>query len=595
MTLEVSRRRAVSHFPAFPLLDCKSDFSFNSQFEFDEEISHTGYSQSADFTVCAASNGFEGAEFRPIVRAVPGSSAAQGVNFMRRKACALLAGWLVAASIALAQTSAQSGKPIAGKRPLSPYYPTASTVDWSGGEASEVVPEMPPIPAAMPSRGTVTMQPTPVSPPVTTPPIQSKTVVPAAPGAGVQPQQTQLPMPSASVSSDPSMSLGTCPTCNTCCSPCGPNGPCRPMGRTWGTAEILLWWTKAMNVPPLVTSSSSGTPQPLAGVLGVPTTRILYGNDDYPSDMRVGYRLYSGMWLDDCNTIGLDGAMFWMNNRVDSNTVTCMDSMILARPFYDVNPGVVNPLNAGANGFAAPNSQLVCYPNVVSGAVSVVTDQEFWGFDNNIVYNLGCACNYRIDAILGYRYLYLNDKLGVTEYLVTTGNLPSTPAGTTFIVHDQFESTNTFNGGQIGLAGEVRRGRFSLIGRSTVALGSTWSEVTISGSTRVQAPTGQAAHYAGGLLAQSTNIGTYSNSRFAVVPEVQVGIGYQITKLIRAFVSYDFLYWSNVARAGDQVDLVVNSSQIPPGTLVGTPRPIFTRVDTDFWAQGISFGLELRY
>ncbi|HET7719587.1 MAG TPA: BBP7 family outer membrane beta-barrel protein, partial [Acidimicrobiales bacterium] len=62
---------------------------------------------------------------------------------------------------------------------------------------------------------------------------------------------------------------------------------------------------------------------------------------------------------------------------------------------------------------------------------------------------------------------------------------------------------------------------------------------------------------------------------------------------------YTVLYWSSVVRPGDQVDLLVNASQIPsnllPTGLVGPARPAVLFRDTDFWAQGVNLSLEVRY
>jgi hypothetical protein len=59
------------------------------------------------------------------------------------------------------------------------------------------------------------------------------------------------------------------------------------------------------------------------------------------------------------------------------------------------------------------------------------------------------------------------------------------------------------------------------------------------------------------------------------------------------------MYWSSVVRPGDQIDTTINRTQLPsvfaPGMLVGAPRPGFQFHPTDFWAQGVSFGLELQY
>jgi hypothetical protein len=65
-------------------------------------------------------------------------------------------------------------------------------------------------------------------------------------------------------------------------------------------------------------------------------------------------------------------------------------------------------------------------------------------------------------------------------------------------------------------------------------------------------------------------------------------------------VGYNFLYVSSVIRPGDQVDRVLDITQIPnfpvPGvqpTALGRPTVLFK--ETDFWAQGINLGLEIRY
>ena len=99
----------------------------------------------------------------------------------------------------------------------------------------------------------------------------------------------------------------------------------------------------------------------------------------------------------------------------------------------------------------------------------------------------------------------------------------------------------------------------------------------------------------GGLLALPTNIGRYSRDSFAIVPELGLKVGYNFTDRLRGFVGYDVLYASNVVRPGDQVDTFVNSSFLPPGPGVGAPLPRFQFRQTDFWAQGVSFGLEWRY
>lgn len=73
-------------------------------------------------------------------------------------------------------------------------------------------------------------------------------------------------------------------------------------------------------------------------------------------------------------------------------------------------------------------------------------------------------------------------------------------------------------------------------------------------------------------------------------------LGYQIAPRVAVTAGYTFMYWTGVARPGEQIDTVVNPSQIPPGTLNGPARPAFNGVNTsDIWIQGISTGLEFRF
>ena len=99
----------------------------------------------------------------------------------------------------------------------------------------------------------------------------------------------------------------------------------------------------------------------------------------------------------------------------------------------------------------------------------------------------------------------------------------------------------------------------------------------------------------GGLLAQPTNIGRYAFNDFAVAPEGTLNLGFQLTDGIRVFGGYTFMYWSNVTRAGEQIDLVVNGTQIGGQPLVGAARPAFVQRQNDFWAQGVNVGAEFRY
>src|SRR5262249_28118375 len=176
--------------------------------------------------------------------------------------------------------------------------------------------------------------------------------------------------------------------------------------------------------------------------------------------------------------------------------------------------------------------------------------------------NLCCGCNYRLDALAGFRYLDLNEGLGIAENLTV---LPTVPVlgGTNFVVADRFDTRNQFYGGQVGVRGEVSSGPLFATAAAKVALGDNHQSVDIAGFTRIASPRTGVTTQPGGLLALPSNSGHFTRDRFAVVPEGSLGVGVQATERVRVSLSYSFLYWRSVARPGDQIDRGVNPSALP--------------------------------
>jgi hypothetical protein len=163
------------------------------------------------------------------------------------------------------------------------------------------------------------------------------------------------------------------------------------------------------------------------------------------------------------------------------------------------------------------------------------------------------------------------------------------PAGTLIGITDQFEATSDFHGLDLGLTGEFTRGPWSLDWRAKVALGANINSAQINGSNAVTVG-GVTTASSGGLLALSSNIGSYTQTRFATVPEIELKVGYQLTSQLRLIAGYDVLYWTGVQRAGGLIDTTVNPNLIPPAIGGGPNRPQPTFNTTALWAQGFSFG-----
>ena len=100
---------------------------------------------------------------------------------------------------------------------------------------------------------------------------------------------------------------------------------------------------------------------------------------------------------------------------------------------------------------------------------------------------------------------------------------------------------------------------------------------------------------AGGLLSQTSNLGTHRDDYVSTAWELGLKLRRRLTTNSALTFGYSWFLLSDVERAGEQIDLGVNVTQIPPGNLVGAARPAFPGTKSSFWTQGLSFGLEARF
>ena len=172
------------------------------------------------------------------------------------------------------------------------------------------------------------------------------------------------------------------------------------------------------------------------------------------------------------------------------------------------------------------------------------------------------------------------------------------PVGSTMTVRDRFKTNNDFYGAQAGIDYEFKRDKLSVGLRSSVALGNTHERLSVAGTQVVAIAGANPQAFTGGLLALNSNIGTRRDDRFSVAPEATLRLGYQMSEHIKLTAGYDFLYWTNVIRPGDQIDRILDVNRIPnfrTGSTIAEVRPAPLFNTTDFWAQGINVGIELRF
>ncbi len=352
-------------------------------------------------------------------------------------------------------------------------------------------------------------------------------------------------------------------------------------------ADYLLWWGRGFSAPPLVTTSLPNTSSTDAGVLGLSSTSVLFPNGTLAGASQSGGRARIGYWFDPCDTAAVEGTYFAIGQANSSFSASNSDYPILARPFVNVTTGSVG--NA---------AQLIAYPNLYSGSIAVRGTSTLQGAEVIVRHLIGRGNDWRLDWTLGWRYNRLDDNLNITGNRVTLGGETAPVAGATLTQWDRFSTRNTFNGVQLGMISEMRRQRWWFETRASLALGVNRALVDIGGQSTSVTPMGggsQTVTTPGGLLTQPSNIGQYYNDDFAIVPQIGLNLGFELTSGLWATFGYNFMYWSRVARPGDQIDTDVNLSQSSGGTLVGLPRPAYSGLTTDYWAQGLNFGLAYRY
>jgi hypothetical protein len=292
----------------------------------------------------------------------------------------------------------------------------------------------------------------------------------------------------------------------------------------------------------------------------------------------------AGYWFDDDRLLGFEVGGFFLNTQSTTYSLLSNGNAPLYRPLFNTSTGL-SGVEIVANSLVP--SQM---PNGLStaGGFSSTLKSSFWGAEGNLRSCLLCGDNYFIDGLLGFKTLALDEGLTLRES-------PTLSNGLGFLVEDQFKTRNQFYGGQVGIVAETRYDRWIFNVQAKLGIGETSQTVVINGSTIVLPPGGGSAAFPAGIYAGASNIGSYHRQVFSVVPDLGASIGYQLTNHIKIFAGYDFIYWTNVLRPGQQIDQVINPNLVPGGPGGGPARPSFAFQNSDFWAQGIKVGVEFRY
>lgn len=344
--------------------------------------------------------------------------------------------------------------------------------------------------------------------------------------------------------------------------------------------DYLLMFTKNDRVPTLLTTGPTADTRP--GAIGREFTRILYG-DAIDFEERHGGRFTLEMPLGAADEWSLAASYMLLGSRTVGPKRFSPGSPVLARPFFDV----VN---------RREDSLLVAFPGLAAGSIAIDADSFMQGAEAHLQRELHWHEHRRLVLFAGLRYLNLDEELRIAQ-ISFLSRRPGPPGSGRVNIQDRFDADNDFFGGQVGASAELDYKRFTFNVTSKVALGNVHETIAVRGRTVID--TAPVTDRPAGFFALATNSGRFSRNNFAVVPEVSAKLGLRISERLTVFGGYSYLYWSNVARPGEQIDRNLNPNLIPTSASFGgpaTPRqPVMPFRTSDYWVQGMIWGFEFSY
>jgi hypothetical protein len=351
---------------------------------------------------------------------------------------------------------------------------------------------------------------------------------------------------------------------------CGVGGGCYEpicVERFWVELEFLLWWRESRFYPPLVTGNDPGI---------LPDAAVLFGGGTVSEQARPGGRLQFGMWLDDCQCLGIGGRFVSIGEAKNRFELNSGDEPFFARPFFDDASGQQEALvidNMGTQG-------------TTSGQIRVLTESEFLAADAFLRCLMMRTGNSRLDFLFGYQMGRLNESLLIESNSTSTS---STTAISSLSVRDSFQTSNEFHGGHFGIHGRYQRGCWGLELMSKFGFGNMNQQANLSGATSPNRPN------SGLLVQQGSNAGLHTRDTFSYMHDTGIKLFYHPAERIKLSVGYSLMFFSSVLRPGDQIDTTVDSRFFGPQPPADAVHPEFNFNSTHFYAHGLNLGLECRF
>ncbi len=377
--------------------------------------------------------------------------------------------------------------------------------------------------------------------------------------------------------------------------------------------EFLQWTYKKDAIPSLINTGPETNTQ-FAGTANDPKAYSLFGPPQYTYKTVPGIRANFAVAI--VENIDLEIGGFLMQSSSVNNTFSGVNGQpFLTRPFFNQHDLVEGGFDTSSK-------------SGLSGSINFHTHSQLFGTEANVSW-FPCIENNPIYKLsFGIRQISLTESFDVTENVSSSQaplapndksnllaffptrtiqepngvlvNANFDPTRQSIRIIDGINTSNEFYGPQAVAQWRWHRGPFSFDLLTKVAVGVNHESINTSGTTSLLTNGVVTKTGPGGLLVVATNSGLVTADELTVVPELGLKFTFDMNSHLHFNAGYNMLYMTSVARPGNQIDRRINPQLVPSDIAYypTTSGPFFPRGffrDTDFYAHGITFGIEVSY
>lgn len=352
-------------------------------------------------------------------------------------------------------------------------------------------------------------------------------------------------------------------------------------------ADYIYWKIQNPNVPVILAASGSS----FSALVNSNTRTTVLGNESFNIGWRSGARVAAQYRFCTDKVYGIQANYFILPKSSTSASRSLdgsLSGVYVGMPFVDVS----NTINPPVIEYA--------FPGQFGGTLNLSINNTMQGGEINGVFDLICSESGYFDFLLGVRYLYFQ------ESLLFSTNLPNVPPlpGDVWTTSDQFNARNNFYGANLGFQGSWIWNSFFIKGTAKLALGGIQQKAVMQGLFRTNDFTNfiTVQHFNQGNLILSSNTGKFAKTRFSVIPEVNLDLGWEVTDNFSIKVGYNVLYIAKVLRSGQQISDEINGSASYVIQNTGLPLNVIGPADPQpnmntkgMWVQGLNAGINLSF